>query len=109
MVLCGWSMHGAPAVVPGFEGDGGVNWICGPGGGVKRVRLNSKTPAHLVRHGSVLFLDELLLLFRYPASSGAALLAGTLPLRYCRTGYASRVPTWSLPSPGRGHGISGRL
>ena len=32
------------------EGDGS-DWISGPGGGVKRVRLNRKTPAHLVRHG----------------------------------------------------------
>ena len=43
--------HGAPAAVPGFEvGDGG-DWISGPGGCVGRVRLNRKTPAHLVRHG----------------------------------------------------------
>ena len=31
---------------------------------------------------SVWFLDELLVLFGYPAASGADLLAGTLPLRY---------------------------
>ena len=42
---------GAPADMPCFNGGGGVNWISGPGGGVKRVRLNRKTPAHLVRHG----------------------------------------------------------
>ena len=41
----------APALMPGFEGDGGVDWISGPGGGVKRVRLIRKTQAHLVRHG----------------------------------------------------------
>ena len=32
---------------------------------------------------SELFLNELLGLFRYPPGSGRALLAGTLPLRYC--------------------------
>ena len=32
---------------------------------------------------SLHFLDELLALFRYPSGSGRALLAGTLPLRYC--------------------------
>ena len=29
-----------------------------------------------------------------------ALLAGTLPLQYCSTGFACRVPTWRLPLPG---------
>ena len=43
--------HSAPVVMPGSDGGGGVIWISGPGGGVKRVRLNRKTPAHLVRHG----------------------------------------------------------
>ena len=43
--------HGAPVLVPGFRGDAGVDWVSGPGGGVKRVRLNRKTPAHLVRQG----------------------------------------------------------
>ena len=43
--------HSAPAVVPGFDGGDGGDWISGPGGGVKRVRLKRKTPAHLVRHG----------------------------------------------------------
>ena len=43
--------HGAPPVPPGFEGGVGGDWIGGPGRGVKRVRLNRKTPAHLVRHG----------------------------------------------------------
>ena len=38
------------------------------------------------------FLNDLLGLFRYPAGSGWALLAGTLPLRYCAT--------WRLPVPG---------
>ena len=44
------------------------------------------------------FLNELLRLFGYP--SGCALLAGTLPLRYCTTRFASRIPTWRLPVPG---------
>ena len=43
--------RGAPAVMPGFEGDGGGDWISGPGGDVRRVRLNRKTSAHFVRHG----------------------------------------------------------
>ena len=50
---------------------------------------------------SELFLNELLGLFRYPAGSGRALLAGTLPLRYCAARFACRTPTWRLPVPGR--------
>ena len=46
------------------------------------------------------FLDELLGLFRYPAGSGRALLAGTLPLRYCIVRFACSTPTWRLPVPG---------
>ena len=42
---------GAPAEKPCFNGGGGVNWMRGPGGDVKIVRLNRKTPAHLVRRG----------------------------------------------------------
>ena len=34
-----------------FEGGDGDDWISGPCGGVKRVRLNRQTPHHLVRHG----------------------------------------------------------
>ena len=49
---------------------------------------------------SVPFLNELLRLFGYPSGSAAALLAGTLPLRYCTTRFASRIPTWRLPVPG---------
>ena len=48
LVLCGWNI--ARAVLPGFDGGGRVDWISGSGGGVKRVRLNRKTPVHLVRH-----------------------------------------------------------
>ena len=34
-----------------FGGDAGVDWVSGSGRGVKRVRLNRKTPAHLVQYG----------------------------------------------------------
>ena len=47
------------------------------------------------------FLNELLGLFRYPAGSGRALLAGTLPLRYCAARFACRTPTWRLPVSGQ--------
>ena len=49
---------------------------------------------------SVPFLNELLGLFRYPAGSGRALLAGTLPLRYsaarfaCLTSYLAVASSW---------------
>ena len=46
------------------------------------------------------FLDELLVLFGYPAASGIDLLAGSLPLRYFSEGFARRVPTWCLPVRG---------
>ena len=46
------------------------------------------------------FLDELLFLFRYPVGSGHALLARTLPLRYCFDRFACRTPTWRLPASG---------
>ena len=46
---------------------------------------------------SVPFLDELLGLFRYNAGSGRALLAGTLPFRYCAARFARLTPTWRLP------------
>ena len=49
---------------------------------------------------SVWFLDELLVLFGYPAASGADLLAGTLPLRYYSESFARRNPTWRLPESG---------
>ena len=42
MVLGG---HSAPVPVPGFRCDAGVDWVSGPDGGVKSVRLkNSSTP-----------------------------------------------------------------
>ena len=37
---------------------------------------------------SLHFLDELLALCRYPSGSGRALLAGTLPFRYCAARFA---------------------
>ena len=62
---------------------------------------------------SVHFLNELLVLFRYPSGSGHALLAGTLPLRYCTTRFACMMPTWRLPALGAvhslvGHGLTSR-
>ena len=44
------------------------------------------------------FLDQLLL--HYPPRSSGALLAGTLPLRYCSTKFVRRIPFWTLPVPG---------
>ena len=49
---------------------------------------------------SELFLNEFLSLFRYPPRSGRALLAGTLPLRYCAACFAYSTPTWRLPVSG---------
>ena len=46
------------------------------------------------------FLDQLLSLFHYPAGSSAALLDGTLLLRYCSFKFAAKVPFWVLPVPG---------
>ena len=40
-------------------------------------------------------------LFRYPPGSGRALLAGSLPLRYCAARFACKTPTWSLPGSGQ--------
>ena len=54
---------------------------------------------------SVWFLDELLGLFRYPPGSGRALLAGTLPLKYCAARFACRTPTWRLPVSGHVAGL----
>ena len=51
------------------------------------------------------FFDELLVLFGYPSRSGAALLEGTLPLRYCTARFACKVPTWRLPAVGSVAGL----
>ena len=51
------------------------------------------------------FLNELLQLFNYPPRSARALLASTLPLRYCAARFASRAPTWRLPVPGHVAGL----
>ena len=42
-----------------------------------------------------------MVLFGYPDRSAAALLAGDLPLRYCNTRSAWKLPTWRLPDRGR--------
>ena len=49
---------------------------------------------------SELSLNELLSLFRYPPGFGRALLAGTLPFRYCACRFAYSTPTWRLPVSG---------
>ena len=51
------------------------------------------------------FLDQLLLLFHYPPRSSGALLAGSLPLRYCSAKFAFRTPFWTLPVPGHVAGL----
>ena len=82
-----------------------------PGGGLGRFLLGDIGANHWEKccHGltsrpretsSVGFLDELLLLFGYPAASGADLLAGTLPLRCYSESFARRTPTWRLPENG---------
>ena len=47
------------------------------------------------------FSEDLLRLFSYPSGSARAFLAGTLPLRFCATRFASRAPSWRLPVPGQ--------
>ena len=46
---------------------------------------------------SVAFLTGLLVLFRYLANSGDALLGGVLPMRYRAASFALGVLTWRLP------------
>ena len=58
------------------------------------------TWAYLSPEREFLFLNELLRLFACPSGSAGPLLDGTLPLRYCSTRFASRIPTWRLPVPG---------
>ena len=43
--------------------------------------------------------------FHYPPKSSGALLAGSLPLRYCSAKFASRIPFWALPVPGHVAGL----
>ena len=50
-------------------------------------------------------MDQLLPLFQYPPRSSGALFAGTLPLRYCSTRFACRVPFCTLPVPGHVAGL----
>ena len=61
--------------------------------------------------GLLLVLKRVLLLpfwtnfccfFTTPPRSSGALLAGSLPLRYCSSRFASRTPFWVLPVPGVG-------
>ena len=49
--------------------------------------------------------DQLLQLFQYPPRSSGALLAGTLPLRYCSARFASGIPFWALPVLGHVAGL----
>ena len=51
------------------------------------------------------FLDDLLRVFGYPGGSGALLLAGQLPLRYCTDRFAFRKPCWGFPERGRVHSL----
>ena len=79
---------------------------CGIGSNHCRVRLIvwEKSGTGLTSRpretSNVAFLDELLVLIGYPPSSGSALLEGTLPLRYCVTRFAHKVPTWKLLASG---------
>ena len=49
---------------------------------------------------SIVFLNELLVLFKFPPKSGVAQLEGVLLLRYCATKFAGKVPSWRLPLKG---------
>ena len=51
------------------------------------------------------FLSDLLGLLGYPSGSGAALLDGSLKLRYDTFPFARKKPTWGLPVGGRVLGI----
>ena len=61
--------------------------------------------------GSLLVLVRVLLLLFRPAftafspGSSGALLAGSLPLRYCSSKFASRTPFWILLVPGHVAGL----
>ena len=68
----------------------GIGWVQSGHGLTSRPRETS----------DIRFLDELLFLFGYPPGSGCALLRGTLPLRYCTSRFAHKLPTWSLPVSG---------
>ena len=51
------------------------------------------------------FLSDLLSLLGYPSGSGAALLDGSLKLRYNTFPFARKKPTWRLPAGGHVPGI----
>ena len=44
-----------------------------------------------------------------PSGSAATLLNGELPLRYCSSHFACRVPTWGLPAHGHAQGLLAEL
>ena len=46
------------------------------------------------------FLEDLLVLFGYPAGSGHLLVDGSLRMRYCSANFSCKKPTWGLPSFG---------
>ena len=50
-------------------------------------------------------LNELLGLFQCPPGSGRALLAGTLPLRFCAARCTRKTPTWRLLESGHVTGL----
>ena len=58
----------------------------------------TSTPHEAIDTG---FLDDLLVLFGYPADSGESLVAGTLRRRYCQVSFAAKKPTWGMPLDGR--------
>ena len=93
------------AFLPGPPGIWCSEWYQVPAAIVsdEDIDLWPYTPGLLVKwveSASELFLDELLVLFRYPPRSGRAFLAGTLPLRYRAARFACRTPTWRLPGSG---------
>ena len=59
----------------------------------------------LVRVLLPLFWTSFYCFFHYPPGSTGALLAGSLPLRYCSSKFASGTPFWVLPVPGHGAGL----
>ena len=46
------------------------------------------------------FLEDMLVLFGYPAGSGHLLVDGSLRMRYCSANFSCKKPTWGLPSFG---------
>ena len=92
MVLVGLYLALLVLIIAGFGMLGGRGVVMGLLLVLRRVLL-------------VPFLYQLLQLFQYPPRSSGALLAGTLPLRYCSTRFGSRIPFWALPVPGHVAGL----